>query len=146
MFKGTKGFTLIEMLVVVALIAILFTILLAQLGVSKRRSAAVAVKEGLSTFRITAQLQARNDPDGYAHVCELTTKAGADLLRVVRRVHPNAVDANELNCIADMDSFAVDANDLLTGLNLSETFCTDNIGYAKEGFADSADNTCSVNP
>lgn len=141
--NNKRGFTLIEILAVVAIIAILFVILLAQLGVAKRRAASVALKEGLSSFRLEAQLQARSDSDGYTNVCDIGTKAGDYLLKAVQRARPsidNLDDSNGITCRTLANSYAVDVNGVLADLDLEDTFCVDSSGHAEEGSVDASNN------
>ncbi len=138
--KRRTGFTLIEMMIVVAIIAILFTILLTQLGKAKKTSQIAALREGVSTFRNEAQTYARTQNDSYEHLCDDGTKPYGYLMQVIRRVRPSAADLQSegVSCKANVESYAVDINSLLGAIEPGQTLCVDGTGYSGAGSVDTS--------
>src|SRR5262245_2718008 len=58
------GFTLVELLVVIALIGLLVALLLPALGVARKASRSAACKNNLRQFGIALHVRADNDPAG----------------------------------------------------------------------------------
>jgi len=60
-----KGFTLIELMVVISIIALLSAIVLASLGTSRNKAADTAIKQGLVNLRSSAELFYANNGNSY---------------------------------------------------------------------------------
>ncbi len=68
--KKNKGFTLIELFVVIAIIGILASVVLASLNTARDKGANASVKSNLNNMRAQAELVYDNaSPNSYATVC-----------------------------------------------------------------------------
>lgn len=75
--KFSRGFTMIELLVVVAIIGMLSSIILSALNSSRNKGANASIKENLANARAQAELYMETDsPNGYGGVCSVGPSAG----------------------------------------------------------------------
>ncbi len=141
-----RAFTLIEMMIIVAIIAILFTIVLTQVGKAKQTAQLSALREGLSTFRTEAQTYARGQNDSFDGLCSDGAKPYAYLMQMLKRVRSQATDLQSegITCKSNAASYAVDINGLLASYDLNETLCVDGTGYKGIGKVDASSSfiTC----
>ena len=68
-----RGFTLLELLIVIAIIGILATVVLASMSQSKDKGADAGVKSNLLNARSQAEVYYTNSNRSYAGVCNDTT-------------------------------------------------------------------------
>lgn len=74
-FDNSKGFTILELLIVIAIIGILAAVILASLSGARVKARDVAIKDEMSKMRTAAELS-RAAIGSYDDVCDENTDAG----------------------------------------------------------------------
>ena len=116
--RSKRGFTLIEMLVVVAIISILATVVLGQLTRARAQAANAAVKSTLSNLRTQATLvYSAISPNSYENVC-------TDPVFVQGLTHAGTVGGVPAECFDALETWVVKAT-LQLPENTYTHWCTD---------------------
>ncbi len=71
--RKQKGFTLIELMIVVAIIGILASVVLTSLGKARSKAKDTAVMSELSGLRASAEIYATDNDDSYEGFCDDTS-------------------------------------------------------------------------
>jgi|SRR3989344_3147109 len=133
-FNSRKGFSLVELLIVITIIGILSTIVLSSLSNSRSKAYDTKVKEQLSSFRTSAEIYFTNQsPTSYAPVVNSCTNgifadlqdvnASPGLYLTVANLPPNT----QVVCSASDSAYAVKAT-LYSG---NAYWCVDSLGTSK---------------
>ena len=143
MKKFKKGFTLLELLVVVAIIAIITSVILVSLGDSKNKGADASVKSNLGTIRSQSEIFYSNNDNKFLPAgsstfsiatCPAYNASGTDMLskdKVISDAIAEAVKrgTNGSSCYNSNIAWAV-----AVGLKSSATasWCVDSGGNSKQ--------------
>lgn len=101
--RSTAAFTLLELLVVIAVIGILATVMMSSIGVSRARAEDVKTKAVLSSVRTTAQNDAILQ-GSFQTICS----SGSDVHAVISTLaSQKGLSSDEYSCMATTDQFAV---------------------------------------
>jgi len=133
-FNFSKGFSLVELLIVITIVGILSTIILNSLSTSRARAYDSKVKQQLGSFRTAAEIYFNNQsPNGYGPA---TASCAAGMFNNVEAkngtpslyIAPgNLPDFVETKCRATDSAYAVKAT-LYSG---NEYWCVDNKGVSR---------------
>jgi prepilin-type N-terminal cleavage/methylation domain-containing protein len=136
MKKMQKGFILIELLVVVAIIGILASVVLASLNTARAKGADAAVKANLANMRAQAELFYDSNNNQYTNVC-------ADANMSKAETSATTAGGNGGVCTDGAQAWAAWA-----GLKSDTTkaWCVDNTGTSKEIAKPAAPGTITVCP
>jgi len=132
-----KGFTLIDLLVVIELIGILASVVLASLNSARSMGADAAVKSAMSNMRAQAELYYDNNSSQYGTAagtsCTQASSIFADPQIAAMITQIDAQDGGTPSCAiggTNQQNWAV-----MTTLKTGTTWCVDNSGWAKAGTA-----------
>ena len=138
------GFTLIEMLVVIAMIGLLAAVILVATGSARSSAADAAMKEGLNSARQQAELFAAANNGVYTNVCTATQAnnglasilAGAlsssgQSAGVVNTTAATANQWNNITCHENGNSWAVQAPYRASTSAAPSFWCVDSLGISK---------------
>jgi type II secretory pathway pseudopilin PulG len=136
------GFTLVEALAVVAIVGFLASIIMVNVGNSKKQGKDAAVRSAMLELRIAAELYF-NDNSTYADVCD-----GDDLSddgnfgRLKTYINNHNGDSGETACVGTDEGYAV-----ISSLNMGDCWCVDYQGNSKkvEPGGDCSDELVSIN-
>jgi len=124
-----NGFTIIEVLAVVAIIAVLASIIIVRTGTARRKSYDAAIQSGLGEVRNAAELY-YNSNVTYQGVCDETNTTLSDeddFGRIKNFVSEYNGPEGVIGCKNDSTSYAV-----ISSLNTEDCWCVDSEGNAKE--------------
>jgi len=127
--KKSRGFTLVEVLVVAAIIGILIAILVIGLGAVKNKAKDAAIQSVLWELRSAAELSYHNaSPFTYEGVCDLTDITLSDG-GVFGRIKTNIIDngGTDIGCRCSETAYAV-----ISSLNLGDCWCVDSLGASRK--------------
>lgn len=132
-FQKTRGFTLLELLLSVAVIGLLAVIIVVYLGQTKARAQDGGIKANLTQVRHKAAFL-QNENDSYESLCQsgLLNESDPDLKAIADEVHKRN-GARPIYCYASKDQFCVQ-----TRLASGGDFCVD-----YEGRATSFETNCT---
>ena len=131
--KGTRflkvGFTMIELLAVIAIIGVLAAIVLVRTGSAKKEGQDAAVKTALREIRNAGELY-YNDTETYEGVCDLgntTLSDDGDFGRIKDYITEHNSSEGIIGCKDDAMGYAV-----ISSLNLGNCWCVDSQGAGRE--------------
>ena len=131
--KGTRflkvGFTMIELLAVIAIIGILAAIVLVRTGTAKKEGEDAAIKLALREVRNAGELY-YNDSETYEGVCDpsdTTLSDDGDFGRIRDYIAEYNGLQGIIGCKDDEEGYAV-----ISSLNLGNCWCIDSQGAGRE--------------
>ena len=77
-----KKFTLLELLIVIAIIGILASVVLASLNTARDKGSSAAIKSTVNNLRAQAELYYDDNGNSYAGMCDTDTEVGIALAQV----------------------------------------------------------------
>jgi len=120
------GFTLVEIMVVVAITALITTIILASMGESRKEAKDAAIKVSLSEIRKAGEML-YNKTASYVGVCDLsddTLSESGDFGPVEDYIEKQG---GAVFCREEEEAYAV-----ISTLNRNDCWCVDSLGDARE--------------
>lgn len=136
-FKSTRGFSLVELLIVITIIGLISTIVLNNLSTSRSRAYDSKIKQQLNSFRTAAEIYFNNqDPNSYSTAAscggglfnDVDSNNGAPGLYIALGNLPPGTDEADRACQSSGSSYAVKVN-LYSNNN---HWCIDNRGFSGE--------------
>jgi prepilin-type N-terminal cleavage/methylation domain-containing protein len=136
-----KGFTLIEMLIVIAIIGILSAAVLAGLGPSRDKAKDARIISGMNQVRAIAE--ALYNPSSQAPYSEVTL-SNSDLSRVAADVSSASAQSSSLQIVNPDGTYYIAYAKMLT--NDNQWYCVDSEGNAGVVTAEpqSTDTRCNL--
>lgn len=128
-FYLCAGFTLVEALAVIAIIGFLASIIVVNIGNSKKQGKDTAVRGALLEVRNAAELY-YNQNLTYEDVCKKNSKDLAkdgDFGRLGDYIDLHNGDDGKIGCVATEEGYAV-----ISSLNLGDCWCVDYQGTSKK--------------
>lgn len=124
-----KGFTLVELLVVVAVIGLLASIIIVSLNTARKRAKNAAIKQALTQLRVAAEWEYdKTSPNNsYANVCsggDINSDTTTDFGRI--RDSIIAADGNTRRCYDSASKWCADVRNMPNGGG----WCVDYTGYS----------------
>lgn len=143
-FHQKRGFTLVELLVVVAIIALLAGIVLANVNTARNKAKNNTIKENLYSLKLAAEL-AYDENDSYEAICTETGDSPANdigssgnFLRI--RTAINSQGGTIRLCHDDASYWCAQVTDMPYN---DEDWCADGTGYAgSDDYCDGTNFTC----
>ena len=138
MLNSKKGFTLIELIVVIAIIGIMSSIVLAAINITRGRGNDAKVKAQLSRARSSAELYYTSNTNSYNGIagdisgsCNTPNSMFTD---VTSGMSTYATQANyptgaTLTCYSTAGAYAMSA--FLPGVGGTNSWCIDSLGFSK---------------
>ncbi len=127
--KSGAGFTIIELLAVIAIIGFLAAIVLVRTGSAKKEGQDAAVKTALREVRNAAELY-YNDSETYEGVCDpgnTTLSDDGDFGRIKDYITKYNGSTGVIGCQDNETGYAV-----ISSLNLGNCWCVDSEGASRE--------------
>lgn len=130
-FHQKQGFTLVELLVVVAIIGLLASILIANLNVGRSKAKNNVIKENTYSLKLAAELE-YDENNSYEGVClespdyDISNAAGTNFLRIRTAINNNGGTTTG-NCYDSATKWCAEVTDMPYN---SEDWCVDSAGYA----------------
>jgi len=131
-FYQKQGFTLVELLVVVAIIALLASILIANINTGRSKAKNNVIKENTYSLKLAAELT-YDENNSYEAVCTETGDSPANdigssgnFLRIRTAINNNGGTTTG-NCYDSATKWCAEATDMPYN---SEDWCVDSAGYA----------------
>jgi len=134
--KNTKGFTLIEMLVVVAIIGILSAVVLVALGPSRNKAKDARVIAALQQARVIWETR-YDATEGIYPLFDFTSTEGAKILEDIRA--NNNASSPEQSATADNKNGEIHAS-----LNSGRIYCVDTQGFSGEVDSVAGNGVCKL--
>lgn len=121
--KHSKGFTLIEILLVVAIIGIIASITITQVANSRQRAKDAKIKQNVSNILNYAEKYHLDNASSYANFCADTELNNS--INAAFNFSPNARSFSNTDCISDSDEYiiAVPINEINNAV-----YCVDSKG------------------
>jgi len=127
--KSGAGFTIVELLAVIAIIGILAAIVLVRTGTAKRKGEDASVKIALREVRNAAEIYYNNE-ETYEGVCDpgnITLSDDGDFKRIKDYITKHNGPEGIIGCKDDKAGYAAISN-----LNLGNCWCVDSEGSGRE--------------
>jgi len=127
--KSGAGFTIVELLAVIAIVGVLAAIVLVRTGSVRKKGEDTAVKTALREVRNAAELY-YNDSKTYEGVCDagnITLSDDGDFGRIKSYITKHNGSGGIIGCNDDKAGYAAISN-----LNLGNCWCVDSEGSARE--------------
>lgn len=128
--KSGAGFTLVEIMLVVALTALVATIILASMGESRKEAKDAAIKTSLAEIRKAGELL-YHETASYEGVCDPSSTGGDDTLSELGDFGPVEdyieKQGGTIFCRESEETYAV-----ISTLNRGDCWCVDSLGNARE--------------
>lgn len=125
MLKKKNGFTLLELIVVIAIIALFATIVVLQVNNPKNKTADAAVKAQMKEIAVQAQAYAIENNGSFLNMCTADSVISAALNQVTK-------NSTSLAVCRDGQNWAV-----LAALKGGGSWCMDSFGFMGAGAASS---------
>jgi len=128
--KYLKGFTLVELLVVIALISLIVAVVLSNMTKNKNSARDIAVRSSLSGVQRAAALLYSKTQASYEGVCDpsdTTLSDQDDFGRFKAYINKNNGPTGVIGCKDSDQAYAV-----ISSLNLKDCWCVDSTGNSKE--------------
>ena len=144
-FHQKRGFTLVELLVVVAIIALLASIIIANINTGRSRAKNNVIKENLYSLKLAAELEYDRN-DSYEGVCndsedDINDAAGTDFLRIRTAINGQGGTATTRLCHDDALYWCAQVTDMSYN---DEDWCVDGTGYSGlDDYCDGTNFTCN---
>lgn len=127
--KNGAGFTIIELLAVIAIVGFLVAIVLVRTGSAKKEGEDIAVRTALREIRNAGELY-YNDSETYEGVCDpgnTTLADDGDFKRIKDYITKHNGSEGIIGCKDDETGYAV-----ISSLNLGNCWCIDSEGAGRE--------------
>ena len=128
-FNKSRGFTIIELLAVIAIIGVLVAIVLVRTGSAKKEGEDAAVKTALREVRNAGEIY-YNESETYEGVCDvdnITLSDDGDFKRIKDYITNHNGFEGVIGCKDDAIGYAV-----ISSLNLGNCWCVDSEGAGRE--------------
>ncbi len=131
-----KGFTLVELMIVIVIVGILASIIIANMTSSRNRAKDSSIQQSLRELRNAGELYF-NEAGTYDGICaeDNTISDAGNFGRIEDYINSNGGD--EIKCLDSDSAYAV-----IASLNVGDCWCVDNQGSSKEVILGSGE-TCS---
>jgi len=134
------GFTLVEVIVVLAIMTIIISIIMVSMGNSRKKGEDAAIQSSLREIRNAAELF-NDDNSTYDGICNDGDNSladdGGNFQRIEDYINNHNGSAGELKCLDSVTGYAV-----ISSLNLGDCWCVDYQGTSKKIELSGAE-TCS---
>ena len=138
--KESDGFTLVEVLMVIAIIGFLASIVIVQTGTTRKKGEDAAIQSALREVRNAGELY-YSDSITYEGVCDVgntTLSDSGDFGRIKDYITQHNGPFGVIGCKDNAVSYAV-----ISSMNIKDCWCVDSQGAAKEVSLNGAAD-CSV--
>lgn len=128
--KSGAGFTLVELLTVIAIIGVLAAIVLVRTGSTRKEGQDAAVKTALREVRNAAELHYNDPPFTYEGICDAgdtTLSDTGDFGRIKDYITKHNGSTGIIGCRDDEAGYAA-----ISSLNLGDCWCVDSEGASRE--------------
>lgn len=128
--RSDRAFTLVEVIVVLAIMSVIIAIIMVSMGNSKKRGEDAAIQSALRELKNAAELH--NDDNGtYEGICDdgddTLVDDGGNFQKIEEYIENYNGSAGELKCLDSATGYAV-----ISSLNLGNCWCVDYRGSSKE--------------
>jgi len=128
--KNGAGFTLVELLAVIAIIALLASIVVVRIGVTRKKGEDAAIQSALRELRNVAELYYNDSPFTYEGVCDagdITLSDDGDFKKIKDYITKYNGTGGVIGCRDGGTGYAV-----ISSLNLGNCWCVDSQGASRE--------------
>jgi prepilin-type N-terminal cleavage/methylation domain-containing protein len=137
--KNTKGFTLIEMLVVVAIIGILSAVVLVALGPSRDKAKDARIVSAVQQARVIWETQYEATTGQYTEIDFGSAQLTSELAKLRTDIMANNADIEPVSQrTADLKN-----GNIFATLNSGKFYCVDTQGFSGEVVATPAGGVCN---
>ena len=128
--RSGAGFTLVEVVVVLAIMSVIIAIIMVSMGESRKEGEDAAIKSALRELRSAAEYYNDNNKT-YDGVCDdadnTLANDGSHFERIENYITGYQDPGGELKCLDSADGYAA-----IASLNLGNCWCVDHQGSSKE--------------
>jgi len=140
-FCSSQGFTLVEVVVVLAIMAVIISIVMVSMSNSKKRGEDAAIQSSLREAQNAAELYSSSNNGTYDGICNDTDNTladdGGNFQKIEEYILKHNGSGGELKCLDSASGYAI-----ISSLNLRGCWCVDYQGTAKKVELSGAE-TCS---